>query len=49
MWFPGKYCEDCLECVSDGDGSCLDNHKFEPIRTVNYWWKDYQRHKNDSG
>jgi hypothetical protein len=27
----GRYCQDCLDTTSDGEGGSLGDHKFEPI------------------
>jgi len=31
VYIHNTYCEDCLDIVSDGDGSPLSCHKFEPL------------------
>lgn len=30
VYIEGKYCQECLENTSDGEGGKLDDHKFEP-------------------
>jgi len=31
VYMRGLYCEDCLDCISDGDNGVLNDHKFEPV------------------
>jgi len=32
VYVRGKYCQSCVECVSDENGGILNDHKFEPMR-----------------
>ena len=46
VYIGNKYCEDCLEIVSDGGGGVMANHKFEPLNQANYFIYKKVENKN---